>query len=309
MKDVKSIFKHSGAGTGFYCGNDQFCDHIPAELYHHSGFDRRRSGTGNHGYVHQHYQNRIHQLPDRLCQCTGSRDVYHRLNHQIRSFSPTIRTCSVTHTMILDSGISNTIVMTVTTIVIKVFVVSITAYAFSKINFKGRDGIFLVLLTSLMIPSDIMLIPRYVIFKQIHILDTMWSLVLPATFDIYFVFMIRQSFIGIPEEISEAARIDGCSHFQIYSRIILPLAKPSIVTLILFTFVWSWNDYMGPYIFISSLEKQMLSVGIKLFTEGTVTDPALQMSAATLVLMPVLVLFLFSQKYFVEGVNSSAVKG
>ena len=121
--------------------------------------------------------------------------------------------------------------------------------------------------------------------------------------------MMRQAFIGIPEEISEAARIDGCSHFQIYSRIILPLAKPSIVTLILFTFVWSWNDYMGPYIFISSLEKQMLSVGIKLFTEGTVTDPALQMSAATLVLMPVLVLFLFSQKYFVEGVNSSAVKG
>ena len=89
----------------------------------------------------------------------------------------------------------------------------------------------------------------------------------------------------------------------------MPLAKPSIVTLILFTFAWSWNDYMGPYIFISSLEKQMLSVGIKLFTEGTVTDPALQMSAATLVLMPVLVLFLFSQKYFVEGVNSSAVKG
>lgn len=203
----------------------------------------------------------------------------------------------------------NTILMTGTTILIKVFVVSITAYAFAKVHFKGRDTIFLVLLTSLMIPSDIMLIPRYIIFKQLHILDTMWSLVLPATFDIYFVFMMRQAFIGIPEEISEAARIDGCSHFTIYSRIILPLAKPSIVTMILFTFVWSWNDYMGPYIFISSLEKQMLSVGIKLFTEGTVTDPALQMSAATIVLMPVLVLFFFSQKYFVEGVNSSAVKG
>lgn len=203
----------------------------------------------------------------------------------------------------------NTILMTGTTILIKVFVVSITAYAFAKVHFKGRDTIFLVLLTSLMIPGDIMLIPRYIIFKQLHILDTMWSLILPATFDIYFVFMMRQAFIGIPEEISEAARIDGCNHFTIYSRIILPLAKPSIVTMILFTFVWSWNDYMGPYIFISSLEKQMLSVGIKLFTEGTVTDPALQMSAATIVLMPVLVLFFFSQKYFVEGVNSSAVKG
>lgn len=204
---------------------------------------------------------------------------------------------------------SNTVIMTVATILIKLFVVSITAYAFSKINFKGRDAIFLVLLSSLMIPSDIMLIPRYIIFRQIHILDTMWSLILPATFDIYFVFMMRQAFIGIPNEISEAARIDGCNHFTIYSRIILPLAKPSLVTMVLFTFVWSWNDYMGPYIFISSLEKQMLSVGIKLFTEGTVTDPALQMSAASIVLIPVLVLFFFSQKYFVEGVNSSAVKG
>lgn len=203
----------------------------------------------------------------------------------------------------------NTTVMTITTIVIKVFVVSATAYAFSKINFKWRDGIFLLLLTSLMIPSDIMLIPRYIIFKQIHILDSMWSLVLPATFDVYFVFMMRQAFLGIPDSISEAAKIDGCNHFTIYSRIILPLAKPSIVTLVLFTFVWSWNDYMGPYIFISSLEKQMLSVGIKLFTEGTVTDPALQMSAASIVLLPVLVLFFCSQKYFVEGVNSSAVKG
>lgn len=203
----------------------------------------------------------------------------------------------------------NTIVMTGTTILIKAFVVSITAYAFSKINFKGRDGIFLVLLTSLMIPGDIMLIPRYIIFKQLHILDTMWSLVLPATFDIYFVFMMRQAFIGIPGEISEAARIDGCNHFAIYSKIILPLAKPSIVTMILFTFVWSWNDYMGPYIFISSLGKQMLSVGIKLFTEGTVTDPALQMSSATIVSLPVLILFFFSQRYFVEGASSSAVKG
>lgn len=203
----------------------------------------------------------------------------------------------------------NTILMTGTTILIKIFVVTITAYAFSKINFKWRDGIFLLLLASLMIPSDIMLIPRYIIFKELHILDTMWSLVLPATFDIYFVFMIRQAFIGIPDSISEAAKIDGCNHFTIYSRIILPLAKPSIVTMVLFTFVWSWNDYMGPYIFISNISKQMLSVGIKLFTEGTVTDPALQMSAATIVLVPVLVLFFFSQKYFVEGVSSSAVKG
>lgn len=203
----------------------------------------------------------------------------------------------------------NTIVMTVTTILVKIVIVTMTAYAFSKIKFKGRDIIFLVLLSALMIPGDIMIIPRYIIFKQIHILDSMWALVLPATFDVYFVFMVRQSFVSIPDSISEAAEIDGCNHFTIYSKIILPLAKPAIVTMVLFTFVWSWNDYMGPYIFISSIQKQMLSVGIKLFTEGQVTDPALQMSAATVVLIPVLVLFFFSQKYFVEGVTSSAVKG
>lgn len=203
----------------------------------------------------------------------------------------------------------NTIIMTVSTIALKVFIVTLTAYAFSKIKFQGRNLIFLVLLSAMMIPGDIMLIPRYIIFKQLNIIDTMWSLVLPATFDVYFVFMVRQAFVSIPDSLSEAAEIDGCNHFQIYSRIILPLAKPSIVTMVLFTFVWSWNDYMSPYLFITSIEKQMLSVGIKLFTEGQVADPALQMSAATVVLIPILVLFFFSQKYFVEGVSNSGVKG
>lgn len=203
----------------------------------------------------------------------------------------------------------NTIIMTVTTIALKIFIVTLTAYAFAKIKFRGRNLIFLILLSALMIPGDIMLIPRYIIFKQIHIIDKMWSLVLPATFDVYFVFMVRQAFVSIPDSLSEAAEIDGCNHFQIYYKIIMPLAKPSIVTMVLFTFVWSWNDYMGPYLFITSIEKQMLSVGIKLFTEGQVTDPALQMAAATVVLIPILVLFLFSQKYFVEGVSNTGVKG
>ena len=203
----------------------------------------------------------------------------------------------------------NTAVMTVTTILLKVFIVTMTAYAFAKIKFQGRDVIFLVLLSALMIPGDIMLIPRYIIFRQLHMIDTMWALVLPSAFDVYFVFMIRQALISIPESLSEAAEIDGCNHFQIYYKIILPLAKPVIVTMVLFTFVWSWNDYMSPYLFITSIQKQMLSVGIKLFTEGQVTDPALQMSAATVVLLPVLVLFFFSQRYFVEGVANTGVKG
>jgi multiple sugar transport system permease protein len=199
--------------------------------------------------------------------------------------------------------------MTALTILIKVFFVSFTAYGFAKIKFKGKDIIFLILLSAMMIPSDIMIIPRYMIFKNLHILDTMWALILPSAVDVYFVFLLRQSFISIPDSISEAAKIDGCDHFRIYWRIIFPLAKPAIATMALFSFTWSWNDYMGPYLYISSMNKQMLSVGVKLFSSGMIQDYGTQMAAATVVLLPILIAFLFCQKFFIEGVTSSGVKG
>ncbi len=204
---------------------------------------------------------------------------------------------------------ANTTVMTLTSIVFKLLFVTMAAYAFAKIKFKGSDWMFLLLLAGLMIPSDIMIMPRYIIFKNLSILDSMWAIVLPSVVDVYFLFMLRQAMIGIPESISEAARIDGCSHLTIYSRIILPLAKPAIATMVLFSFVWTWNDYMGPYLYISSVEKQMLSVGIKLFADGQVQDYGSQMASATLVLLPIIVVFLFCQKYFIESVSGSAVKG
>lgn len=203
----------------------------------------------------------------------------------------------------------NTIVMTALCIIIKIFFVSFTAYGFSKINFRGRDAIFLVLLSAMMIPSDIMILPRYIIFKNLHILDTMWALILPSCVDVYFVFLLRQSFIAIPESISEAAKIDGCNHLRIFWQVIFPLAKPSIATMALFSFTWAWNDYMGPYLYISTMDKQMLSVGVKLFSSGLIQDYGSQMAAATVVLIPVLVAFLFCQRFFIEGVASSGVKG
>lgn len=139
----------------------------------------------------------------------------------------------------------NTVVMTGLTLILKFFIITITAYGFAKIKFPGRDAIFLVLLAGLMIPSDIMIMPRYIIFKQLHILNTMWALILPAAVDVYFVFLLRQAFVAVPDALSEAARIDGCSHFTIYRRIILPLCMPQVSTMLLFSFVWSWNDFMG----------------------------------------------------------------
>lgn len=203
----------------------------------------------------------------------------------------------------------NTVVMTGLCILIKIFFVSFTAYGFAKINFKGKNTIFLILLSAMMIPSDIMILPRYIIFKDLHILDTMWALILPGCVDVYFVFLLRQSFISIPESISEAARIDGCNHFRIYWQVIFPLSKPAIATMALFSFTWAWNDYMGPYLYISTLDKQMLSVGVKLFASGLIQDYGAQMAAATVVLLPVLVAFLFCQRFFIEGVASSGVKG
>lgn len=203
----------------------------------------------------------------------------------------------------------NTVVMTALCIIIKVFFVSFTAYGFAKINFKGKDAIFLVLLSAMMIPSDIMILPRYLIFKTFHILDTMWSLILPSCVDVYFVFLLRQNFITIPESISEAAKIDGCGHMRIYWQVVFPLAKPAIATMALFSFTWAWNDYMGPYLYISTMDKQMLSVGVKLFASGLIQDYGAQMAAATVVLIPVLVAFLFCQQFFIEGVASSGVKG
>jgi len=203
----------------------------------------------------------------------------------------------------------NTIIMTASCIIIKFFFVSFTAYGFAKINFKGKDIIFLVLLSAMMIPGDIMILPRYIIFKNLAILDTMWALVLPSCVDVYFVFLMRQSFISISESISEAAKIDGCGHLRIYWQVIFPLSKPSIATMALFSFTWAWNDYMGPYLYISTMDKQMLSVGVKLFASGLVQDYGAQMAAATVVLIPVLAAFLFCQRFFIEGVASSGVKG
>lgn len=203
----------------------------------------------------------------------------------------------------------NTILRVTLTISMKFFIVSLTAYVFAKMQFKGKNVIFLTLLSSMMIPPEAMIIPKYIIFKNIHITNTIWSVVLPGVFDSYFVFMLRQFFMSIPDSLSEAGIIDGCGHFRIYSKIVLPLAKPAIVTMVLFTFIWGWNDYMNPYIFITDTNKQMLSVGIKLFQSGYSTNYGMQMAAAMLVLLPVLLVFLFTQKYFVEGVATSGMKG
>lgn len=202
----------------------------------------------------------------------------------------------------------NTGVMVTITICIKVFVVTIAAYAFARLEFKGRDVVFLILLSAMMVPPEAMIIPKYILFKFLGITNTMWSLILPSVFDVFFVFLMRQFFMEIPKSLSEAAIIDGCGHFRIYLKIVMPLSKAAVFTMILFTFIWGWNDYMGPYIFITDTSKQMLSVGIKMFQISNAVNYSLQMAATTLVLIPIILLFIFCQKYFIEGIATTGVK-
>ncbi len=203
---------------------------------------------------------------------------------------------------------ANTIVAVVSIIVLKLFIVSLTAYVFAKIEFRGKEVLFLFLLSSMMIPPDAVIVPKYVIFKFLGITDTLWALILPAMFDVFFVFLLRQFFQSVPNSLSEAAIIDGCGHFRIYSQVIMPLSGPSVMTMILFTFIWAWNDYMNPYIFITSPEKTTISVGLKMFQIDNSVDYGLVMAAATLVLIPIIILFLAAQKHFIQGIATTGMK-
>jgi multiple sugar transport system permease protein len=203
----------------------------------------------------------------------------------------------------------NSFVMVILTLAFKCCIVCITAYAFAKLRFRGRDFLFILFLSALMLPGDATIVQRYMIYKTLHLTDSVWALVLPAAFDIYFVFLLRQFFISIPHALTEAAIIDGCGHLKVFYRIVLPLAKPAIVTMILFSFVWAWNDFTNPYIFITDTKKQMLTVGMAMFQASRFQDYGLQMAASALALVPVIVLFISAQKYFVQGIATSGIKG
>ena len=203
----------------------------------------------------------------------------------------------------------NTIVLVVVTCAIRIVVVGITAYALAVLRFRGRNVIFMVFLATLMIPGDALMVPRYILMTELRLTNSMWAIVLQYTFEFFLVFMVRQFYLSIPRELVEAALIDGCNHVTVFFRIVLPLSKPAMITMILFTFVWQWNDFVSPFIFITDTDKQMLSVGISTFASAHTIDYVSQMAGATLILLPLIVVFLFVQKYFVQGIATSGIKG
>jgi multiple sugar transport system permease protein len=203
----------------------------------------------------------------------------------------------------------NTIIVTFGRTIGQIILCSIAAYAFARMKFPGKNIIFIAILSVLMVPSQVVMIPSFVIMRELGWLDTFYALIVPGVFSAFGVFLLRQFFMSIPRELDEAAKIDGCSYFGIYWRIILPLSKPALVALAIFTILASWNDFLWPLIVTSSDDMRVLSFGIASFQGQHSTDYPLLMAGALMATAPMIIIFIFLQRYFIEGITLSGVKG
>ncbi len=205
----------------------------------------------------------------------------------------------------------NTAIVTAACLVGDVLVNSFIAYAFAKIQVPGRNFLFLLVLSTLMIPFPVLMIPQFLLFKTFGWIDTLLPLIVPAFFgNAFYIFMFRQFYLTIPRELSDAARIDGCNHFGIYWRIMLPLIQPALATVAIFSFTFNWNDYLSPLIYLDSQDHYTLTLGLASFIGRYGAQPwNLLMAASLVTVLPCVVLFFFAQKYFIQGIVVSGVKG
>lgn len=206
----------------------------------------------------------------------------------------------------------NTIFITALNLAGTLISTSLVAYSFARLRWKGRNFFFALMLATMMLPSQVTLIPLFVMYKQFHWLDTFKPLTVPAFFGAtgaFFIFLLRQFFRAIPSDLSESAIMDGCSHLRIFSNIILPLARPALATVSIFTFMNVWNDFLGPLIFLNSRAKLTLALGLRVFQQQYTAQWNLMMAASIVVILPTLVLFFVGQRYFIEGITFAGIKG
>ena len=187
---------------------------------------------------------------------------------------------------------------------------ALAAYAFARMKFRGRTALYLVLLATMMVPAQVTMIPVFLIMKSLGWIDTLYALIVPAFFGGAFgTFLLRQFFATIPIDLEDAARIDGCGRFRILWSIILPLSKPALVTLALFTFMTYWNDLLGPVIYLSSIDRATLTMGLANLQSGVMTTRYdMLMAGSVLSVMPILLLFVFGQRWFVRGIAMTGIK-
>lgn len=206
--------------------------------------------------------------------------------------------------------LKNTLYIALFNVVATVISCSLVAYGFARIRWPGRDALFIVLISTLMIPYPVTLIPTFLIFRDLGWINTPHPLTIPAlTGSAFSIFLLRQFYMTIPEELSSAAQIDGANEFQIYWLVILPLARPALAVIALFAFLSSWNDFLGPLVYLSSKEHYTLAIGLYGFLSRAKTDWGALMAAATIMVSPIVVLFFFTQRTFIQGITLTGIKG
>lgn len=206
-------------------------------------------------------------------------------------------------------GFINSIKITAVVTVLQILTSTFAAYSFAKLKFKGRDIIFMIYILTISVPWQVYMVPQFIMMSKFGLTDSHIGLIIMHTFTATGVFLIRQFYMGVPNELIEAARIDGLNEYGIYARIMLPLSKPAIATLCITTFTFEWNDFMGPLVYLSTNSKKTIQLMLRMFNTQYSSNYALIMAAAVISLIPVMILFLGLQKYFVEGIASTGIKG
>ncbi len=209
-------------------------------------------------------------------------------------------------------ALSNTVVITTLCVIGQVISCSLCGYAFARLRFRGREPLFILMIATMMLPAQVTMIPLFLLFRSLGWVDTILPLVVPAFFGTpFFIFMFRQFFAQIPEALVEAARLDGCGHLGVWRRVMLPLCKPVIAITAVFTFISTWNDFLGPLIFLQSEDKMTLAVALNQFQNqyGDFSDMNLLMAASIVTMLPCILLFVVAQKQFVGGLTLGGVKG
>jgi multiple sugar transport system permease protein len=203
----------------------------------------------------------------------------------------------------------NTILVAVAATLLQTMVAVLAAYAFARLRFPGRNVLFMAYLGTLMIPQQVTIVPLFLMIRSTGLADTYWALILPSAFHAFGVFLMRQFLMTLPRELEESAYIDGASRLRVLWQVLLPLSRPALVTLILFTFIREWNAFLWPLIATRTLEMRTVAVGLTLFTGQYGTEWHLLMAAATVTIIPSLIIFAFAQRYYIEGIALSGFGG
>ncbi|WP_377273563.1 carbohydrate ABC transporter permease [Peterkaempfera sp. SMS 1(5)a] len=209
----------------------------------------------------------------------------------------------------LGSYLGNSLLLSVVITFLQVLTGSFAAYGFARMRFPGRDLLFAGYIATIAVPWQAYMIPQYIVMQKLGLVNTRWSLILLQAFGAFGVFLMRQYYLSIPEELGEAARLDGLSEYGIWARIILPLSKPALAALALLTFVTTWNDYMGPFIYLTDNSLWTVQLGLRSFIGEYNVQYAMIMAGSALSVVPILVIFLLGQRYIISGIATSGLKG